>query len=497
MLFLTLVPNLLLQLNGSKCLIVKISLFIAMRNIIFVLYSVVLLMIAGCSISKQAPKEPVTTNKETVPAKDETMVYNPQTKQYEKVKINDAEPQKSVAPKKDSVQPEEIKPIVLPQKSEPQVMKINNLRTSARKNSYEVAMILPFNTSDPNNSSDNISRNSSWAVHFYSGVKLALKQFENTGIQINLSVIDSKNSDEEIDKLILRDEIKRADLIIGPYKSNQSKKMVEFVKDKNITLVSPYTTSSNPTKSNPNYIQANPSITRHFECLSKSISESFPVEKVYFLTQDNNTTKSRSKNFKEILATYYKNANPKSIHDIIVPDNFMTSENFKIDSLIDLSMPVAIVVPAWEDKYVKDILRKIDNERGGKQVTVYGMPQWQFMDEIKTYLNNLNARISSNVLLNTSKSEVEIFRNTYFDTYAKMPDMDAFLGHDIASYFFIELIKNGTFFQQNCSPSKELVSRFNILPVRSELSGEQTIDFYENFGLQILQFKWSGFYSVE
>ncbi len=358
-------------------------------------------------------------------------------------------------------------------------------------------MILPFNTQDPNNNAENISRNSTWAVHYYSGAKLALKQFENTGATINLSIIDSKNSDEEIDKINSRPEILKADLIIGPYKSNQSKKMIEFVKDKNITIISPYTTSANPTKSNPNYIQANPSITRHFEALSKVISEKHSIDKVYFLTQNNDNAKSRSKNFKNILVSNYKNEPFSALKELIVPDNYLTASDFKFDSLILLNEPIAFVIPAWDERYVKDILRKIENDRNGKQVVVYGMPQWQFMDEIKSYLNNLNVRISSNILLKANKSEVESFRSNYFDTYAKMPDMDAFNGYDVTSYFLGQLIKSGTFFQKDSPVSKELVTKFDIRPVVSDYNGIHTIEYYENFGLEVLQFKWSGFQLVE
>lgn len=451
----------------------------------------------ACTSAKRLPSITQNQNTEKANLDKETLVYNPQTNKYDKIILSKEHQNISILAKKDTIVPvpanQNTDSILF--KSDQQLLP-SNLRTSRKKNIYEVALLLPFNTNDPKNTSENISKNSNWAVHFYSGAKLALKKVENTGVHVNVTVVDCKNSDDEFKKLMQREDVAKSDLIIGPYSSNQSKLMIDFIKNKEITLVSPYTTSSNPTKDNPNYIQANPSINRHFECLSKHISENSDINKVYFITQNTESAKNRSKNFKNVFRNFIKSDKSANINEIIVPDNFLTSSEFKLDSLIIDNEPVSFVIPSWDEKYIKDILRKIESDRNGKQVFVYGMPQWQFIDEIKTYLNNLNVRISSNVLLNTGSSDVDKFRNLYFEEYAKMPDLEAFNGYDVTSYFIDQLLKKGNFFQKDCSPGKQLVTKFDIRPVVNNIN-TNVVDYYENFGLQILQFKWPGFQIIE
>lgn len=74
-----------------------------------------------------------------------------------------------------------------------------------------------------------------------------------------------------------------------------------------------------------------------------------------------------------------------------------------------------------------------------------------------------------------------------------MPDLDAFMGYDMANYFIQNLLDNGSNFQSKCKEGSELVTRFNIKPIMEEGSNNSLIDYYENFGLQILKYGWAGF----
>lgn len=456
--------------------------------------AIISLFNTACSGVKSASTVKKTPQKEVVKDDGSSVVYNPETKQYEKESAQKAEQKTQATPAKDTLKAKEVivkketpkevrKPVVLP----------SNLRESKKKSSYNVALVLPFNTGDPQNSSTNVSRNSIWAVHFYSGVKLALKRFEQQGVQINLSVIDSKNSENAMEELTRRPELLNADMIIGPYSSSQAKVLIDFVKERKTILVSPYTTSSNPTTANPNYIQANPSINRHFEVLSKHLADNFTADRVVFLTQNTESSKSRSKNYLSVYKSFLKPEDSLKVREIIMPDDFLLSSQFKLDSTVTNNVETAFVISSWDERYVKDVLRKIENDKKETTVYVYGMPQWQYMENLKSQLTNLNGRISSNALLNVGSSSVEAFRNDYFNAYSKMPDIESFKGYDISYYFINQLLNKGDFFQKDLTmPDKELITRFNIKPVMNDLQ-PGIVDYFENYGLQILQFKWSNF----
>lgn len=461
-----------------------------------ILYSLALILVlgTGCSSVKSAQSTNSGKIKKEVSKDESSVVYNPETKKYEKVADKPTDTILPPATKKDTVMKKEVivkkdTQLVMPNKT----LLSSNLRESNRKSTYNVSLVLPFNTGDSQNSSTNLSRNSVWAVHFYSGAKLALKKFENTGVKINLNVIDTKNLETSISSLLNRPELLNADLIIGPYSSSQAKILIDFVKDRKTTLVSPYTTSSNPTTANPNYIQANPSIYRHFEALSKHIAANFSADQIVFLTQNTESAKSRTQNFINTLNSFLTPEAKSKIREIVLPDNFLLSSEVKLDSTVTRNNETVFIVPSWDERYVKDVLKKIENGRDGVPVYVYGMPQWQNMDDLKYLMTNLNARISSNVLLNLNNSNVDKFRSEYFDTYAKMPDLEAFSGYDVTSYFFSRLVSQGDFFQKDSrSAEKELYTRFDIKPVMNDQQ-PGIVDYFENYGLQIMQIKGSGF----
>lgn len=460
----------------------------------YIIYCFTACLLFSCSVSKQAPII-VKEKKERHDNNEESIKYNPQTGKYEK----DEAAQQANKPKADTIPvvKKETKKIDSVIVQAPVLLKdtsiILNQRVPKKKDQYSVIVLLPFNTKDLGNGGDKISRNSTYAVHFYSGLKMALQHFQDNGSKLVIHVIDCKTSDEDMDGILNRPEVQHADLVIGPYKSNQAKKLIDFVQGKDIVVASPYTTSSNAAKLCPNYIQANPSITRHFECLADDIVKNNVASNVIFLCQNNESTKNRCETFKNIVLKKFNDPAVKSITEIVLPDNFVTSSDFKLDSTIIKNEPISFVIPSWDERYIKDVLRKIENDRAGKPVTVYGMPQWQYMEDLKSYFVSLNAKISSNVFLDPNGPYVTKFRNDYFDIYSKPPDLDAFVGYDMANYFIQNLLDYGSNFQSKCKEESELVTRFNIKPIMDDDPNKNLIDYYENFGLQILKYGWAGF----
>ena len=143
-----------------------------------ILYSLALILVlgTGCSSVKSAQSTNSGKIKKEVSKDESSVVYNPETKKYEKVADKPTDTILPPATKKDTVMKKEVivkkdTQLVMPNKT----LLSSNLRESNRKSTYNVSLVLPFNTGDSQNSSTNLSRNSVWAVHFYSGAKLALK----------------------------------------------------------------------------------------------------------------------------------------------------------------------------------------------------------------------------------------------------------------------------------------------------------------------------------
>lgn len=106
------------------------------------------------------------------------------------------------------------------------------------KDKYKVALLLPFiaNTLDAGPS----KKRSQFVLDLYEGMKQAADSLAGEGIHIDLLAYDTEHDQDAIKKLLKEEELKSADLIIGPLLAEDSKLVHEFSMENKInTLVNP------------------------------------------------------------------------------------------------------------------------------------------------------------------------------------------------------------------------------------------------------------------
>jgi len=106
------------------------------------------------------------------------------------------------------------------------------------KDSYRVALIMPFlaATLDP---SPVVKRNQ-FVLDIYDGVKLATDSLRKQGINLEILAYDNERSPDVTRKILSQDELKTADVIIGPLFPEEAKPVLEFALTNQVnTVVNP------------------------------------------------------------------------------------------------------------------------------------------------------------------------------------------------------------------------------------------------------------------
>jgi tetratricopeptide (TPR) repeat protein len=106
------------------------------------------------------------------------------------------------------------------------------------KDSYRVALIMPFlaATLDP---SPAVKRNQ-FVLDIYDGVKLATDSLREQGINLEVLAYDNERSPELTKKILAQEELKTADVIIGPLFPEEAKPVLEFSQTNQIiSLINP------------------------------------------------------------------------------------------------------------------------------------------------------------------------------------------------------------------------------------------------------------------
>ena len=367
--------------------------------------------------------------------------------------------------------------------------------------SYNVSLILPFLADRVSLETAAIPDNSLWAVHYYSGAKMALDMLRTEGVALNLSVLDNKASEQQTSNLInVNNDLRNAHLVIGPYRKNNVKQLAVFAKQQNKTFVSPYSASSDIDKSNPNYVQVSPTLNTHLEAIMRHARNQYDSHQIVLVARDKAAEINRLKVLQDKNHEIDGSTNSPLIKEYIVKDQSSDYGNIDIQPYLRTGGPTVFIVPSWSnDVFIGSLLRKLYVAGRNHQIIVYGMPQWRDFSNIDyDYYENLNVHISSASFVDAYSSAVQSFKRNFFERYGVAPRNEAFLGYDVMLYFGRMLKKHGTKFQyflDQESSDEYLQTHFNFDRVFDVKPGQpiddrlrNKIERFENKYVNILKF---------
>lgn len=466
----------------------------------------VVLFLSSCGWFKKAPKDTkVYDDKEQLDEIKGKKVFNPETGKYEEIKLVDGKMDTVEWKDADLVlNPPILSETILEDFKEPEGYKglYESISESEMKDRYEVGLILPFLTQNYDATATEMYSSSLWAINFYGGLQVALAQLEKEGLRLDLEVFDSKANAGYLEKNILRNpDLKKKDLIIGPYRRDNISLVADFAKINDITFISPYSASTGLSPLNHNYIQVNPTFNTHCQALAEHALAHFAPSNIILVAR-NKEEATRFPIFQDALKTTMMTNDSVSFEEFIVPESYTDFDETMLEEYLKKEGPIAFIVPSWSDEIfvsnflrVVDIARIVQEDEKNKAVRVYGMPQWKEFSKVDyDYFEKLDLHISSASFIRENSLEVKKFRKDFYKKYNTLPTEEAYLGFDIMMYFGRMLHEHGTKFQARLEeePGNYLERDFEIEPVLQEGStAEQPgpIEQFENKAIFILRYK--------
>ena len=365
--------------------------------------------------------------------------------------------------------------------------------------SYNISLILPFLTDrvEQTDRGLKIDSRSYWAINYYGGVRLALDEFKQEGISLNLSVVDSKASTSAVRGMLGSDDgLREADLIIGPYRKNNVQIMAEYAKRKSVTFVSPYSAASEISQRNPDYIQVNPTLKTHCAAITRHVRDRYRTDQVILVSRDNPSETARFKYFHDENFVYSLGDTTR-FREYIISENSVDLDRVNVLPLMQLQDTTVFIIPSWsEETFIISFLRKLDLAQTEDQhIIVYGMPQWMKYERVDyNHFENLHVHVSSGSYVDPFSTDAQFFRRRYFEEYGEAPKEEAYLGYDVMRYFGKMLHKYGTKFQYwiDQEQQQQLHTRFEFdRVVKPSTTGAENlpIEQFENKYVNILRFQ--------
>ena len=364
------------------------------------------------------------------------------------------------------------------------------------KSSYNIVLLAPFDASRFQSASDRLSSRTARMIEFYAGMKYAFDRID-LPVNFNLSVIDTE-VDPDFKYNFQEDTvIQNADLIIGPYQTSNIQPVAAFAKYEGKMMLSPWNTAE-VTVENPFYIQLRPSLSTHADAILAYAKNRFTTDKMRILAKNDARAEMAIRLFQEANKKIEERMDADQIPTIVVDDisNEELGEDLTLQMEVDSFQ--GVIIPEWADEpFVIAALAKLNFTKAGKDLTVFGLPQWMEMERMDfDYYESLNVHVSSEKPLSFDDADSKALRSYYFNRYGDVPSSDAYYGMNVLQWSTYMLATYGTNFTNGLNQPMEDETHFpfKIGPVFG-LDGE-SINYYENRHISIFEFENYAFKSV-
>lgn len=486
-------PNRLPLLSGNNGLV----------TIVFLL---LVFQLTACELfTKVQPGKDATGGKDVLDPIQGTRVYDPETGTYIVVKTAPTQPM-------DTVKWKEISMTASPpitsegvfvdrEPSNPVVTTVDPATGSSKLETYNVAIVLPFQT-DKFTAQGQVPANSSWALNFYSGAKMALDELRaEGGPNLNVAVLDTKATESGMMELTRRNEFTSAHLIIGPYRRETVRIAADAAKRNNSVLVSPYNATENIVDNNPNYIQVNPSFSTHCDALLSEARHRFRPDQIVLVCRGRDVELERLKYFQDAhkrmqLQSFSRDT--AALREFVIADAADSSAfRINVQPLVQNRDTLAIIIPSWSsESFINALLQQLHVAKSGySHFTVYGMPQWIEYERVShQYYESLNLHITTSSHVDREQWAVRDFQKSYFTRYGAMPAPESYLGYDVTAYYVRMLRKYGTRFQYAIidDAGQGLHTRFEVRPIAMPNASNREfpqVKQFENKYVNLLRFE--------
>ncbi|MCT4663909.1 MAG: LysM peptidoglycan-binding domain-containing protein [Flavobacteriales bacterium] len=286
--------------------------------------------------------------------------------------------------------------------------------------------------------SKKINEKSEYGIHYIHAAKLALKEWEKSGMNIGYSIYDSKNSKAEVIKIANKASVKKSDIVIGPFYTENVIAMSQVLPNQ-ATILAPLSGSRKLTKEHKNVFQAVPSELDMMRFQSEYIERKYADLPVVLIKQETESSKIITNfvkgglNNEENEGIYYK--------ELSFADEkmFYASKN-----TFEAGQKYVVIIASKDRAFVSSALSGLNKMRNTNLIT-FVHPVISKMNLIdREYLTNLNVHYPSLGEVNYDDEKVMSFVEKFRAEYGYEPNARfAFLGYDITNFALTQLSKDG------------------------------------------------------
>ena len=306
------------------------------------------------------------------------------------------------------------------------------------KNTVDVALVLPLNAG---------GTVSEVNMDFYSGVLMALRDLQASGIRTNLNVYDLTAGTPS------RDQLTSCDFVLGPVASRELEAVLERVEGK-VPVISPLDQrAASLAQTYGNFIQAPTAVENQYNALAQWVKEDTASQDRVILI-----TEKAAKNATPAVSLRGALMQNEVQYDLLT---YAIVEGRGIPAILTQKATKGgvnrIVVASESEAFIGDVMRNISIMIGkGYKMVLYAPSRIRTFDTIDGNLfHQGNQHIASSYYVDYDDAAVKDFVLAYRALYKTEPSQFAFQGYDTARYFISMASRYGRRFPEALGRTRE------------------------------------------
>ena len=381
--------------------------------------------------------------------------------------------------------------IIYSKTSSPQTEKIlpnPETKKGNKKTSYKVYALIPLylnnlnriDTTNFKNISDFDAIKSFHFIQFYEGLMIAAEDASKKGIPVKLYVEDINDQNTgKLKEMIQQGKFADADLIIGPFFSDEFAMMCEYTKNKNILLINPF--SINFDECNSTMFKVSASYQNQAEEIGKYIAKRHDKAQIILVNNQSHSDMAKTSAYKTGLLRSIPDSKQISIKEI----NYTKDGIGGIQNAINPNCENYIFTFFTGEINITNFIQHMYGLKY-ENVTLFAPSFWNEYDNIETeYFMALKTHYVDPFFVDYSDPAVITFIDKFREKFETEPTLEkfAFQGYDITYFFLNALMDYGCNFgtEINTMQLPLLSTQFNFKP--------STIHCFENSFVHIYRLK--------
>ena len=345
--------------------------------------------------------------------------------------------------------------LVIPQKGQFIEASVSTDCARLRKNRHEiyrVALMIPFyleqvadtlwaDNLDPTKINDLIPFR---FTRFYHGFMLAADSLRKEGLNLEIYVYDVDHLTSKALNVIHKPELKKMDLIFGPFFKSSFSIVADFAKENKIPVINPLSARSDILQGNPFVYKLLPTIESQPALLAGLISRDFNDHRIIFYV-------ANPYHDNELIANYIQaiEQNDKTGKQKVILVDYSADSIQGFHDHASLIQPNLVIIYSENEVLPAALLSKLSALKNDYQISVIGLPEWEKFGNIESgYLLTLNAHVFQSSFTDYNSDNVKGFIQSYRSKYMDEPVDYALTGFDAGFFFLSALLNYGNDFER-------------------------------------------------